>query len=160
MPTHAPHARLPPACAANAFLKRALGADVSARLVGVKDMPKGASRLSLDFSSLLGPLFSMWLLQVRLRGLLLWHVAAAGARLQARTLGCRDAGSGGHAAGMQESRSRSFAPTATRLLRLLQPCCLPHGAHPVLALCALKGQAHRLEYLQLYLASLAVPQCS
>ena len=56
--------RCPPA-AANAFLKRQLGPAHSARLVGVKDMPRGSSRLSLDFSSLLGPLFSMWLLQVR-----------------------------------------------------------------------------------------------
>lgn len=52
--------------AANAYLKRKLGPAASARLVGVKDMPKGASRLSLDFSSLLGPLFSMWLLQLML----------------------------------------------------------------------------------------------
>jgi hypothetical protein len=50
--------------AANAYLKDRLGAGYGARLVGVKDMPKGASRLSLDFSSLLGPLFSMWLLQL------------------------------------------------------------------------------------------------
>ncbi|EFN55401.1 hypothetical protein CHLNCDRAFT_23609, partial [Chlorella variabilis] len=52
--------------AANAFLKRQLGPAHSARLVGVKDMPRGSSRLSLDFSSLLGPLFSMWLLQLML----------------------------------------------------------------------------------------------
>ncbi|KAL4428467.1 hypothetical protein ABPG75_002556 [Micractinium tetrahymenae] len=52
--------------AANAYLKRELGPAASARLVGVKDMPKGSSRLSLDFSSLLGPLFSMWLLQLML----------------------------------------------------------------------------------------------
>ncbi|PRW44292.1 ABC transporter A family member 7-like isoform A [Chlorella sorokiniana] len=50
--------------AANAYLKDRLGAGYGARLVGVKDMPTGASRLSLDFSSLLGPLFSMWLLQL------------------------------------------------------------------------------------------------
>lgn len=59
-----PSACRPPAPAANAYLKRELGPAASARLTGVKDMPKGASRLSLDFSSLLGPLFSMWLLQV------------------------------------------------------------------------------------------------
>lgn len=43
-----------------------MGPGYAAGLVGVKDMPKGPSRLSLDFSSLLGPLFSMWLLQVRM----------------------------------------------------------------------------------------------
>lgn len=35
------------------------GNDYSAQLVGVRDMPRGPSRLSLDFSSLLGPLFMM-----------------------------------------------------------------------------------------------------
>ena len=125
VPFSGSHSRLsgchPAACrclAANAFLKDRLGPGYGARLVGVKDMPKGearwrllhsplqgcgqraaagtsqlqphllppttgsltlhcirlplaflnspagASRLSLDFSSLLGPLFSMWLLQV------------------------------------------------------------------------------------------------
>ena len=54
-----------PPAPANAYLRDRLGAGHGARLVGVKDMPKGASRLSLDFSSLLGPLFSMWLLQAR-----------------------------------------------------------------------------------------------
>lgn len=43
-------------CACCAVLQ---GPEYSARLVGVRDMPKGASRLSLDFSSLLGPLFMM-----------------------------------------------------------------------------------------------------
>ena len=56
----------PPTPAANAFLKQQAGPGYSARLVGVKDMPRVASRLSLDFSSLLGPLFSMWLLQASL----------------------------------------------------------------------------------------------
>ena len=45
--------------AANAFLRDAAGANASARLAGVRDMPKVATRLSLDFSSLLGPLFMM-----------------------------------------------------------------------------------------------------
>ena len=59
-----------PGCtaAANAFVKRQLGPAYSARLVGVKDMPRAATHLSLDFSSLLGPLFSMWLLQVGTEG--------------------------------------------------------------------------------------------
>ena len=38
----------------------------SVRLVGVGNMPKAASKLSLDFSSLLGTLFFMWLLQLLL----------------------------------------------------------------------------------------------
>ena len=46
--------------AANAYLKQRLGPGYGARLVGVKDMPRAASHLSLDFSSLLGPLFLMW----------------------------------------------------------------------------------------------------
>ena len=45
--------------AANAYLRRAAGPGASARLAGVRDMPKVATRLSLDFSSLLGPLFMM-----------------------------------------------------------------------------------------------------
>jgi hypothetical protein len=40
------------------------GTGYSARLIGLKDMPKGASSLSLDFSSLLGPLFMMWFMQL------------------------------------------------------------------------------------------------
>lgn len=52
--------------AANAYLKQVAGANVSARLAGVRDMPKGATRLSLDFSSLLGPLFMMWFFQLLL----------------------------------------------------------------------------------------------
>ena len=42
----------------------AQGSNSSVRLVGVGAMPKAASRLSLDFSSLLGTLFFMWLLQL------------------------------------------------------------------------------------------------
>lgn len=36
-----------------------------ARLLYVRDMPKDGSRLSLDFASLLGPLFYSWLCQAR-----------------------------------------------------------------------------------------------
>lgn len=35
-------------------------------LTGVRDMPKGESSLQLDFSSLLGPLFFEWLMQLLL----------------------------------------------------------------------------------------------
>lgn len=52
--------------AANAYLKQIAGPAASARLAGVRDMPKGATRLSLDFSSLLGPLFMMWFFQLML----------------------------------------------------------------------------------------------
>ncbi len=52
--------------AANAYLKNVAGPAASARLAGVRDMPKGATRLSLDFSSLLGPLFMMWFFQLML----------------------------------------------------------------------------------------------
>lgn len=54
--------------ATNAFLKWALGGDAryQAWLSGVMEMPKGGSRLSLDFGSLLGPLFYSWLLQLLL----------------------------------------------------------------------------------------------
>lgn len=38
----------------------------SVRLRGVKGMPKPETQLSIDFSSLLGPLFFMWLLQLLL----------------------------------------------------------------------------------------------
>eukprot|EP00890_Picochlorum_soloecismus_P002012 jgi/Picsp_1/2811/NSC_01037-R1_atp-binding cassette subfamily member group ath protein 4 len=38
--------------------------DVSVSLAGVKDFPRSKSKLSLDFSSLFGPLFSMWLMQI------------------------------------------------------------------------------------------------
>lgn len=52
--------------AVNAFLRQAVGMNASAQLAGIRDMPKGATRLSLDFSSLLGPLFMMWFFQLML----------------------------------------------------------------------------------------------
>lgn len=52
--------------ASNAFLKQMAGHDYSVRLIGVSDMPKGATHLLLDFSSLLGPLFMMWFFQMML----------------------------------------------------------------------------------------------
>lgn len=73
-PLHSP-TPLPPA---NAYLREQLGAGASAALTGVKGMPKGPSRLSLDFSSLLGPLFAMWLLQVGRGGPVMVAVALAG----------------------------------------------------------------------------------
>jgi ABC-type multidrug transport system ATPase subunit len=52
--------------AANAYLKEIAGPTASGRLAGVRDMPKGSTQLSLDFSSLLGPLFMMWFFQLML----------------------------------------------------------------------------------------------
>ena len=49
---------------------RAFYGDVSVSLAGVKDFPRSKSSLSLDFSSLFGPLFSMWLMQM----ILPWQV--------------------------------------------------------------------------------------
>lgn len=81
----------PPPPAANAFLADRLGPGHSARLVGVRDMPKGPSRLSLDFSSLLGPLFAMWLVQVSYGGG--WVAAVCSRRRRCRRAGrCRRRG--------------------------------------------------------------------
>jgi len=38
--------------------------DISVSLAGVKDFPRSKNKISLDFSSLFGPLFSMWLMQI------------------------------------------------------------------------------------------------
>jgi hypothetical protein len=57
--------------ATNAFLRWSLGSDAyQAWLVGLQEMPKVGSRLSIDFSSLLGPLFFSWLLQLLLAPML------------------------------------------------------------------------------------------
>ena len=47
-------------------MRYATGGAASLALLFVKDFPKGGTTLSLDFSSLLGPLFYMWLLQLLL----------------------------------------------------------------------------------------------
>eukprot|EP00887_Chlorella_sp_A99_P004767 scaffold4.g4767.t1 len=52
--------------AANAWLAWALGPGHGAQLAGLMDVPKGGSELTLEFSSLLGPLFYTWLLQLLL----------------------------------------------------------------------------------------------
>ena len=49
--------------ATNAFLRNAVGEDAIARLVGLMQMPKPATSLSLDIASLVGTLFYTWLLQ-------------------------------------------------------------------------------------------------
>jgi len=50
--------------ATNAFVKTFYRAELEVPLLYVKDFPKAASSLNLDFSSLLGPLFYMWILQL------------------------------------------------------------------------------------------------
>jgi hypothetical protein len=52
--------------AVNAFLKFSLGDAFAAPLLGISEMPKPATRLTLDFSSLLGPVFFCWLTQLLL----------------------------------------------------------------------------------------------
>ncbi|KAL3149658.1 hypothetical protein ABBQ38_013490 [Trebouxia sp. C0009 RCD-2024] len=52
--------------ATNAFLTFSQGGGARVDLEGVRDMPKVGSRLQLDFSSLLGPLFFEWLMQLLL----------------------------------------------------------------------------------------------
>ncbi|KAL0019993.1 hypothetical protein WJX79_010913 [Trebouxia sp. C0005] len=52
--------------ATNAFLRWSLGAQYSAKLLAIMEMPKQETHLSLDFSSLLGPIFYCWLSQLLL----------------------------------------------------------------------------------------------
>ena len=52
--------------AANAFLRWSLGPQYSAKLLAIMEMPKQETHLSLDFSSLLGPIFYCWLAQLLL----------------------------------------------------------------------------------------------
>jgi hypothetical protein len=48
--------------ASQAFLRYKMGVATELPLLFVKEMPKEDSRLRLDFASLLGPLFYMWIL--------------------------------------------------------------------------------------------------
>lgn len=52
--------------ATNAFLRWSLGSEYSAKLLATMEMPKQETHLSLDFSSLLGPIFYCWLSQLLL----------------------------------------------------------------------------------------------
>ncbi|MCO5597007.1 hypothetical protein L7F22_051079 [Adiantum nelumboides] len=52
--------------AAQAFLRMLQGPDAELPLWFVSEMPKGESQLKLDFASLLGPLFFMWVIQLLL----------------------------------------------------------------------------------------------
>ena len=46
----------------DAYLRYVLGNDATMRLEFIKEMPKPATRLSLDFSSLLGATFFNWVI--------------------------------------------------------------------------------------------------
>eukprot|EP00475_Leptophrys_vorax_P042571 TRINITY_DN8020_c0_g3_i1.p1 TRINITY_DN8020_c0_g3~~TRINITY_DN8020_c0_g3_i1.p1 ORF type:complete len:732 (+),score=84.28 TRINITY_DN8020_c0_g3_i1:161-2197(+) len=48
--------------ATNAFLQQLYSASLELPLLFLKDFPKPSTRLSLDFASLIGPLFFMWIL--------------------------------------------------------------------------------------------------
>ena len=61
--------------AVNAFLGWALGGNTTATLLGVMEMAKPGSKLTLDFSSLLGALFFSWILQILLPFILTTLVA-------------------------------------------------------------------------------------
>lgn len=50
--------------AAQSWVKTFVGSDLSASLVGIGDTPKGPTKLVLDFSALLGPLFYTWVVQM------------------------------------------------------------------------------------------------
>eukprot|EP00878_Enallax_costatus_P029362 GHUV01031828.1.p1 GENE.GHUV01031828.1~~GHUV01031828.1.p1 ORF type:complete len:358 (+),score=108.17 GHUV01031828.1:135-1076(+) len=52
--------------AVNSWLKTVLGPGYSAELIGVMETPKVASKVNLDFSALLGPLFFTWVIQMLL----------------------------------------------------------------------------------------------
>ncbi|CAI5527519.1 unnamed protein product [Closterium sp. Naga37s-1] len=48
--------------ATNAYLQAVFSAAAELPLLFVKDFPKGSTRLTLDFASIIGPLFFMWIL--------------------------------------------------------------------------------------------------
>ena len=49
--------------ASQSYVQSSLGQDYGVYLEGVREMPKAQSRLTLSFSSLLGVICYMWLLQ-------------------------------------------------------------------------------------------------
>ncbi len=49
---------------AQAFVKMVSGSQASMPLLFLKDVPKQSSQLRLDFSSLLGPVFYMWIINL------------------------------------------------------------------------------------------------
>jgi hypothetical protein len=59
---------LPPSfeIAAHLFSRPPAGEGFAAELIGVMETPKTATKVSLDFSALLGPLFFTWVIQMLL----------------------------------------------------------------------------------------------
>lgn len=51
---------------AQVVLPTSAGPGYSAELIGVMETPKVASKVNLDFSALLGPLFFTWVIQMLL----------------------------------------------------------------------------------------------
>ncbi len=49
---------------AQAFVKMVSGSQAAMPLLFLKDVPKPSSKLRLDFSSLLGPVFYMWIINL------------------------------------------------------------------------------------------------
>ena len=68
--------------ATNAFLRNAVGEDAIARLIGMMQMPKPETSLTLDIASLVGTLFYTWLLQLLLPVMLSTLVAEKENRLR------------------------------------------------------------------------------
>uniref|UniRef100_A0A1D2A8G4 ABC transporter domain-containing protein n=1 Tax=Auxenochlorella protothecoides TaxID=3075 RepID=A0A1D2A8G4_AUXPR len=68
--------------AANSFLQRALGPGYQSRLLGFQEMPKDVTRLTVSISTLLGPLFFVWLSQLLLPTMLLTLVYEKEKRLR------------------------------------------------------------------------------
>lgn len=52
--------------AVNSWLKNVLGDGYAAELIGVMETPKTETKINLDFSALLGPLFFTWVIQMLL----------------------------------------------------------------------------------------------
>lgn len=90
------------------------GQQYSIELEGVKDMPRPATRLELDFSSLLGPLFFMWLMQLLLpvNVYALVHEKECGLRMMMRLQGLSD---------RFVQASSSFLPICNQVLRIFEP---------------------------------------
>lgn len=56
----------PLSAAADAWLKWVLGEEYSAQVLALQELPKPATKLNLQFSSLLAPLFFSWIAQFML----------------------------------------------------------------------------------------------
>ena len=63
LPPYSPPPQFSPQ-ATNAFIKTFFGSSLDIPVLFVTDFPKPDTGLSLDFASVLGPLFYMWVLQL------------------------------------------------------------------------------------------------